>query len=357
MSLLRPVVLLLMTVSLALAQVKLQSAQVVEFVRNSAKRNPDKDVAEYLKHITLVDRLSDQSIEDCIQAGAGARTITVLKELAAKSTSLPEPAKAVPKPKPAGPPPPPAEVRNEVLEKVTEYARDYVKNLPNFTCTQVTDRSVDTRNLEQYHRVDRIVETLSYSEGHEEYKVLTQNNRLMQNVSHWDLGGTTSAGEFGTDMKELFAPDTRTEFAWDSWTTLRGRRTHKFSYRVLQSNSRFNIVYEKTQSIIAGYKGYVYVDAEYVMIMRITREGEGIPSDFPIQNVKQVTDYGFTKIGESQQEFLVPTNSWITSKSGRAMVKNETQFIAYRRFGADVKFIPDIADDTPAPKPPQEKEK
>jgi hypothetical protein len=186
--------------------------------------------------------------------------------------------------------------------------------------------------------------------------VLTQNNKLMQNVSHWELGGTTSAGEFGTDMKELFAPETRTEFAWDSWTTLRGRRTHKFSYLVRQSNSKFNIVYEKTQSIIAAYKGYVYVDADLVMIMRITREADEIPSDFPIQNVKQVTDYGFTKIGaDSQQEYLVPTNSWITSKSGRAMVKNETQFINYRRFGADVKFIPDIADEAAAPKPPPEK--
>ena len=110
-------------------------------------------------------------------------------------------------------------------------------------------------------------------------------------------------------MSVLFNPDTRTEFEWESWTTWHGRRTHKIFYRVRQSNSSWKIVYEKSQQIVAGYKGYVYVDKDLNMIMRITREGEDIPVDFPIQNVKQVTEYSFQKIGEHEQEFLVPVYS------------------------------------------------
>ena len=83
-------------------------------------------------------------------------------------------------------------------------------------------------------------------------------------------------------------------------------------------------------------KGWVYVDRDTNMIMRITREAEGIPPDFPVQNVKQDTRYDFHKIGdENPREYLVPATSLITSKSGRIMVKNETEFRLYRKPGTE----------------------
>ena len=340
-------VLLLALGSASFAQMKLSAVQVVDFVRTSAKKFPDKDVAEYLKKVNVTDRLTDDALESCISAGAGPKTQKALIEIANKSATLPEakPVPAAAKAVPVGPPPPSVDQKNKLLEQVTEYARNYVKNLPNFTCTQFTRRFYDTTNTENYHLNDSVVENLSYSAGREDYKVVSVNNKLMPNADHWSLGGTTSAGEFGTDMSVLFNPDTRTEFEWESWTTWHGRRTHKISYRVRQSNSSWKIVYEKSQQIVAGYKGYVYVDKDLNMIMRITREGEDIPVDFPIQNVKQVTEYSFQKIGEREQEFLVPVYSVITSKSGRYMTKNETQFRNYRKFGTEsiIKFdVPEV---------------
>ena len=328
------------------AQVKLNSSQVIDFVRTSAKKFPDKDVAEYLKKVTVTDRLTDDALESCISAGAGPKTQKALIDLANKTAALPV-AKAVAPvapPKPAGPPPPSTEKKNELLERVTQYARDYVRNLPNFTCTQFTRRFVDSTNTETFRLVDSVVETLSYSNGREDYKVVTVNDKLMPNADHWSLGGTTSAGEFGTDMKELFNAETRAEFEWESWTTWHGRRTHKIFYRVRQPNSKYSIGYEKTQSFVPGYKGYVYVDADLGTIMRITREAEDLPAEFPIQNVRQITEYAFQKIGEREQEFLVPIYSVITSKAGRFMTKNETQFRNYRKFGTEsiIKFdVPD----------------
>src|SRR5882724_1507993 len=211
------VVVVALGTSALLAQVKLSSSQVIDFVRTSAKKFPDKDVAEYLKKVTVMDRLTDDAIESCISAGAGPKTQKALIELANKTAALPEAKKAISTapPKPVGPPPPSAEKKNELLERVTAYARDYVKNLPNFTCTQFTRRFVDSSNTENYHLVDSVVENLSYSNGREDYKVVTVNNRIMPNADHWSLGGTTSAGEFGTDMKELFNPETRAELEWE----------------------------------------------------------------------------------------------------------------------------------------------
>ena len=362
----RLIVLLVALAGALFSQVKLSSSQVINFVRTSAKKFPDKVVAEYLKKITVTDRLTDDAIESCISAGAGQRTQKALIELASKTAALPELKKAPPAApaKPAGPPPPSVDQKNQLLEQVTDYARNYVKGLPNFNCTQFTRRFVDSSHSENYQLADSVVETLSYSNGHEEYVVKTVNDKPV-NADHWSLGGTTSAGEFGSDMKELFDPKRRTEFEWESWTTWHGRRTHKIFYRIRQPNSNYNIVFEKTQSFVAGYKGYVYVDADLKMIMRITREAEDIPSDFPIQNVKQVTEYSFQKIGEREQEFLVPIYSVITSKAGRYMTKNETQFRNYRKFGTEsiIKFDvpdeikPEAEGEKPvtAPKPPPAK--
>lgn len=336
------VLLIALCAPVLFAQVKLSSSQVIDFVRTSAKKFPDKDVAEYLKKISVTDRLTDDGLESCISAGAGPKTQKALLALANKTAALPVPKVTAPvePPKPVGPPPPSNEKKNQLLEQVTEYARNYVKNLPNFTCTQFTRRYVDTTNTESFRLIDNVVETLSYSNGREDYKVVTVNDKMMPNADHWSLGGTTSSGEFGTDMKVLFDAETRAEFEWENWTTWHGRRTHKIFYRVRQPNSKYSIGYERSQSFVPGYKGYVYVDADLGMIMRITREVEDLPADFPIQNVKQITEYSFQKIGEREQEFLVPIYSVVTSKAGRQMTKNETQFRNYRKFGTEsiIKF-------------------
>ena len=353
MRVLRHIVLLAVAAGALLAQISMTSAQMVDFVKKSAKTNPDKTVAEYLKKVNLSDRLSDEALESCIQYGIGPGTRAALMTLLEQSSTLPisaKPAEVTAKPAPVGPPPPSEEDKARALEKVTEYARGYLKNLPNFTCTQVTKRYANASAGGNYRLDDTVVENLSYSDSHESYKVVTVNN-TPTSKSHWELGGTTSAGEFGTDMAVLFDPQTRAEFKWDSWTTWGGRRTHKFAYEVRQENSSWSIEFEKMQRTIAGYKGFVYVDRDVNMIMRITRESVGIGPDFPIQNVKQDTRYTFTKIGESEREYLVPTSSLISSNTGRYLVKNEIEFRLYRRFGTEsiIKF--DIADEPPpAPK-------
>ncbi len=360
----RLLVLLLALCASVFAQMSWTSAQVVDFVKKSAKSSSDKDVAESLRKITMSERLSDEALDNCIKAGAGQRTRAALFALVEQSAALPAPVKqpvvtngtpslAVAKP---GPRPPSDEEKAQVIEKVTEYARGYIKNLPNFTCAQVTRRYYDPGNSEHFRLEDTVLERLSYFDGQETYKVVSVNN-TPSTKSHRELGGTTSEGEFGTDMRVLFSPETHTEFTWDSWTTLNKRRTHKIAYRVSQEYSSWNIEFEKTQRTVPGYHGFVYVDRDLNMIMRITREADDIPAGFPIQNVKQETRYEFTRIGESEQEFLVPVSSVITSsmttpKTGKYMVKNEAEFKLYNKFGVEFKLSFGEVDET---KPPARK--
>src|SRR6185295_16638564 len=142
-------------------------------------------------------------------------------------------------------------------------------------------------------------EQLTFFEQKESYKVSSINDRFV-NVSHEQLDGASSSGEFGSMLKEIFAPETQTTFEWERWATLRGRRMHVFSFRVAQSRSQYRIIDRRARQVTAGYKGLIYVDKENGSVMRIKLECENLPADFPIQEVSLDLNYGFEKLADTE---------------------------------------------------------
>ncbi len=347
---------LLLLAALALpAQQRLSVDELVAFVRSSIQlRHPDRQVAEYLKKITLSERLEEAVIERIRALGAGPRTLEALEALRESSKNLPPPAAVQPKPAPAAiPPPSPAEQRR-ILEAVQEYARNYIRGLPDFICTQVTRRYVDPTGLEFWSQQDVITARLTYFEQREDYKVVLINNRPTD-ISYDRLEGATSTGEFGSMMRELFAPETQAQFRWERWATLRGRRTHVFSYFVEQPRSRWRISYQKTLEITPGYRGLVYVDADTLAVARITLEAVGIPPDFPIQEASTVLDYDFVEI--AGRKYWLPLRAVVRMREGKLLLRNDVEFRMYRKFAAEATIIFETPEPLPEDKtkeqPPQ----
>jgi hypothetical protein len=168
---------------------------------------------------------------------------------------------------------------------------------------------------------------------------------VVTNMTMDKLGGTTSMGEFGSMMKEIFDPESEANFQWDHWATLRGRLTCVFSYDIDQAHSKFHVTAEKVNDIVPAYRGLVYIDKDTNMVTKITQIPYNIPESFPIHNVKLSLDYDFVKIGDG--EYLVPLKSVNTSNMPRYMSKNEIEFRLYRKFGTEstIKF------ETPDPLP------
>ena len=325
------------------AQMRMTTEQLISFVKSSAQLNhDDKRVAEYLRKVKLVNRLDDRTIEDMQGMGAGPRTLAVLHELRDATKDLPPPPPPAPKPQAPVIPPPSAEEQREVLQSVREYALGYSKSLPNFICTQVTRRFIDPSGMEFWQRQDVITARLTYFEQKEDYKTILVNNR-MTDMAYERLGGATSYGEFGSMLKQIFEPETRADFAWDRWVTLRGRRMHVFSYRVLKAHSKWLISYERTDEYVPGYRGFIYVDRDTRSVMRVTLDAVDIPPSFPIQMASTRLDYDNTKIGES--EFILPLMAVVRMRQGKFLIKNEVEFRLYRRFGAEAT----ITFDTPEP--------
>ncbi|HEX5228603.1 MAG TPA: hypothetical protein VFW44_12870, partial [Bryobacteraceae bacterium] len=282
------------------------------------------------------------------------RTVAMLKELGDASASLPAAAPPPPKPVVVPIPPPDSVEQAKIIDAAREYVLNYTKSLPNFICVQVTRRDVDRAgNGSNWYHVDTITAKLSYN-GHEDYEVILKNDQPVTNVKMEQLGGPAiSTGEFGTMMSEIFEPQSHTQFSWDHWATLRGRRTYVFAYDIAQEYSRYHISEGETkQEIVPAYRGLVYIDRETKMITKITMNPYNIPIGFPIHEVHESLDYDFETIGD--MPYMLPLKAVLTSKLERYSTRNDIEFRLYRKFetGSSIKF------DTPDPLPEdQTKEK
>ncbi len=320
---------------LASAQMRMTIEQLKEFVRSSvALHEDDRKVAEYLKKVKLANQLDAATVEDLQGLGAGPRTMQALNTLRESTASLPKAAPPPPKPVYKPPPSPTSIEQAQVLQDAREYALSYSARLPDFICTQVTRRFIDPSGMDFWRAQDVITERLSYFEKHEDYKVVLYNNRPVE-MSHEKLGGATSSGEFGTMLREIFEPETQAEFDWERWGTLRGRRMHVFSYKVLQSRSKYSIYAEQVkQRIVPGYHGNIFIDKETLAVMKLTLQADDLPAGFPIRDVNLSLDYDHVDI--SGRDFILPLKAVLTSREGaKFLIKNEVEFHMYRKFTAE----------------------
>jgi hypothetical protein len=337
----------------AAGEMNMTVAQLVMFIKSSVElRQPDVKVAEYLRKVKLRDKLEDRTIEDLQSLGAGPKTVAALRELSEASASLTVAPPPPPPPVYVPPPPPSSEEQAKIIDQTREYALNYTKQLPNFICVQVTRRDVDPSGTgNNWYHADTITARLSYN-GVENYEVILHNNQPVTNANMRQFGGTTSEGEFASMLSEIFQPETHTQFSWDHWGKLRGRKTYVFAYDVQQEFSHYRVEADDTLHIVPAYRGLVYIDEDSKTVVKIVMTPYDMPSTFPIHDITTSLDYDFETIGDAQ--YMLPLKSVLTSKRDRQMTKNDIEFRLYRKFGTEstIKF------ETPDPLPEdQTKEK
>ena len=338
-------------------------AQIKQFIESAIQlKNPDQEVAKTLSKMKLSERMDLDTVEALQGQGAGPKTVAALKALATESESLPQATPPPPPPVYVPPPPPSSEEQAKLLDEVKDYAINYTHRLPDFICLEQTRRYVDTTGRESWRLQDILTARLSYFNQKEDYKLVSQNDKVVNEVSYASVGGALSMGDFGTTMRDIFDPKSHATFAWERWTRLRTRRAHVFSFRVPLEFSRYTIEYQgeskdDVQRITVGYHGSVFVDRDLNTIVRITQEADNIPPSFPVQQAKETLDYDFIKIGDS--EFFLPLVATVQMHSGRLWTKNAKEFRLYRKFSADavIKFddkdMPPLPDDKTKEQPPQ----
>lgn len=242
---------------------------------------------------------------------------------------------------PAQEPPDPAS-QQKILADATQYATNREQTLPDFICTQTTRRFADYSKpdplgRDEWRPLDIIVERLTYFGHHEDYRVL-EINGVAASVPHEKLGGASSSGEFGSVMKGIFAPVAQTQFHWQTWFTLRGEKMNVYAYRVEKANSDYHIVVPgqakgPNVDLLTAYHGLVFIDDHKHYIHRVTLHPDGIPPDFPVQDVSLILDYDYTRIGAA--DYLLPLTFELRSREGSVRMKNDVDYDNYRKFAAD----------------------
>jgi hypothetical protein len=324
-------------------------AQLTDFIRSSVTelKYPDQQIAQYLHTVKLTEHLDGDHLQALEAIGVGPKTRHELEALSAQSKGLPAPPRTVAPPKPVEAPaaPPPDSVeQKKIIEAARDYALTYTKQLPNFICLQLTRRYYDPSGGNNWASLDKIATKLTYFEQQENYELVNVAGSDKA-TSYWSLGGTLSAGEFGSLLYDIFDPASAATFQWDHWGMLRGHNCYVYSYSIDQPHSRYHVVYQKKDDIVPAYNGRVFIDKDTEVILRATLVPV-LPAGFGVKQASVTLDYDYASIGDSQ--YLLPLKVLVDSHVDRMHTKNEVEFRLYQKYGTNVT----LKFDTDNPPPP-----
>ncbi len=344
---------LLSAAMIVMAQRAMTVADLTTFIKSQIKlKADDKLTADFLKRIKLTEKLEDSVVEELQGLGAGQKTVAALRKLEEESAGLSA----------APPPPPPVVVptraapdsmeQAEAMAGMKEYALNYSTKLPNYLCVQITRRHYDPKDSRYRPQGDVIQEQLSFYEKKETYTVQMINGQSVHNISHDQIGGVRSSGEFGSMLRNIFDPEHDTKFDWDHWGTLRGKLMYVFAYRVEKQYGYSMRDDEARKEYTSAYTGLVYADRETKEIQRITLKTAEIPSDFTVKDVAITLDYKPTSI--QGHVYTLPFHYELDSLDVHGKFKGEAEFKLYQVYGADTTIT--FGDDTGPPPEDQLKE-
>jgi hypothetical protein len=353
MSRIKLIFVLLCTGMILLAQRPMTVADLRTFIRSQIKlKADDRMTADFLRKVKLTQKLEDAVVEELQGLGAGPKTVAALHKLEEESASL---GAAPPPPPPVVfvPPPPPDSVEQAaVLGAMKEYALNYTARLPNYLCVQTTRRHYDPKDPRYRTQGDVIQEQLSFYDKKETYTVQMINGQSVHNVSHDQIGGVRSSGEFGSMLRNIFDVEHETKFDWDHWGTLRGKPMYVFAYRVEKNYGYSMRDDEAKKEYTSAYTGLIYADKETKEIQRITLKTADIPSDFTVKDVAITLDYKPTSI--QGHVYTLPFHYELDSLDIHGKFKGEAEFKLYQVYGADTTIT--FGDDTGPPPEDQLKE-
>jgi hypothetical protein len=213
--------------------------------------------------------------------------------------------------------------QKKLIQDVTAKALQYAKDLPNFSCVQVTRKNVDPTGTSRHWKLTETVhEELTYTGGKEEY---TQNGKKSSGENR--PNGLIASSEFADVISWIFDPKAHAEFQWSKSDSLRGHRTQTIAYSVKVENSQLTV--GKKSPFKAPFAGLMEVDAETAAILKINVVAYGLPKNFPITAYSMEFHFDFAKIGDHY--YLLPLKADLQSKEAKALLWNEVEFREYRK--------------------------
>lgn len=223
--------------------------------------------------------------------------------------------------------------QDQLLDSMHRYAAQYVTNLPNFLCVQVTRQLEAGVKSNHWHKGDTLVYKLSFNNGRERRSLDLVNGKPADPARrHWRTPLITE-GEFGLLLSRVLGPTGEAWFTWRGWETLRGKRAAVFDYSVDKQHSSLSLSLGDLARAIVPYTGSVFADPATGAVWRITDDASEIPLSLLTREISTTIDYQETLIGD--KTYLLPVEAVVSLLLDRTKVRNEIEFQDYRKFEAD----------------------
>ena len=249
--------------------------------------------------------------------------------------------------------PPDPVAQDQILDAMHQYAAQYVSNLPNFLCLQVTRQFDAGKKSNRWHKGDTLVAKLSFNQGREERTLDSINDKPVDPAKDRRRPPLSTEGEFGILLSRVLGPDSEAWFTWNRWETLRGKRLAVFDFTVDKMHSTLRLSLSDLAQAIVPYRGSIYADPATGAVWRISDTASEIPPHLLTRQISTTIDYDEISIGD--RKYLLPVQATVSVLLETKKIRNEMEFQNYRKFEADsaVTFGPEATPAQPArPAPP-----
>ncbi|MGO9095002.1 MAG: VWA domain-containing protein [Bryobacteraceae bacterium] len=336
-----------------------QLEEMLTAARTSRLR--DRDIAQEIGRVEPSERITQATLEG-LSRGQGEGTKFALRVLADESAFLDPPAAELPT---GGPPAP--EEQKAILDRAFDYAAGYIRNLPNFRCTQNTRRlesdptpvlGKEAVSLGHLRLRDSIVSDLAFENGAESQQVRSVNGQPRK--SKTPLQGLTTYGEYASIMASPFG---RAKAQWSHWEAIDGKRAAVFTYFIDHAHADFVLMLccaaglrNQRQETVAT-QGALFIEPASGAIFRVTRQAVDIPAGFPVRRSDTAVEYRRVDIGGESS--ICPVRSIVISDNlqpdepsmhridhvgpggtGLHVLRlNEVEYTDYHKFAAESRLL------------------
>jgi len=219
-----------------------------------------------------------------------------------------------------------------VVQKAMRYAFSFSDALPDFVCDQRTERFESRDNGAKWKKIDVVDAEVVYVERRENYRNIRLNGRPLRSFD--SLDGTTSTGEYGTVLRNMFHPSVEAEFTYLQDDEIVGVPTRVYKVKVDERRSHWRIGFND-QHIEAAYRGRVWIAPENGAVLRIEMEAVRFPLGFGLASSEMAIEYEPIEIGAARP--LLPVRSVNMACFTQEVLcrRNDLFFRNYRKFGVE----------------------
>jgi hypothetical protein len=187
--------------------------------------------------------------------------------------------------------PPEARALAEVKQRMSAF----LARVPDYTCVETIDRSVQKSASEPAYSTDRLRVDIAYINNKEVYSWPGAGSFEEKRLADLVGNGMISDGDFALHTGNIFARDgAQISFGGDE--QLLGRKAARYDYRIPSLSSAWTLR-SASEARPVGTRGSFWIDRDRLDLLRLELDAQNIPPDLPIHAVHVRIDYSRVRVG------------------------------------------------------------